>query len=337
MKKFLSILLLASICSCCLISCDMLGKTEGLTCDKYENCAVFSLDNFEGKTTVKLDRTNLGEGEIYYQADLEEGALSIKYEYVGVHELVELTANEEMPLNSSGGYVEGEKIEITFDAISPVTGEVIIAFTQDALIAVRKELKLHEHTYRIDTTEDEHRLVYTCDCEWLGEKDFERHYDETLDEYCDLCEYHIGIPHEHSSWYEMNKTSHRQIFECGCESSEDYEPHVDSEGNDWCDICGFALNVKEQLFIDNVLELSAKGESLTWSDFAQYESNEIGSGLYILVYDIDDTFQLIIGGNGNFEEQPMYIRLALKSDIDTYVDVSLGTTAVKAFYEANSN
>lgn len=34
-----------------------------------------------------------------------------------------------------------------------------------------------------------------------------------------------------------------------------------------------------KLTLDKVVELSAKGENLTWSDFEQYESIETGSGL----------------------------------------------------------
>ena len=81
------------------------------------------------------------------------------------------------------------------------------------------------------------------------------------------------------------------------------------------------MGYENELTLNRVIELSAKGNELTWSDFAQYESIETGSGLYILVYDIDNTFQLIIGGSGDTEETPMYIRLALKENWDTYIDI----------------
>ena len=92
------------------------------------------------------------------------------------------------------------------------------------------------------------------------------------------------------------------------------------------------MGYENKLTLNRVIELSAKGNELTWSDFAQYESIETGSGLYILVYDIDDTFQLIIGG-GNTEEAPMYIRLVLKEDWDIYADVR--TDDVHNFIETN--
>ena len=79
----------------------------------------------------------------------------------------------------------------------------------------------------------------------------------------------------------------------------------------------------KMLTLDKVVELSAKGEILTWSDFEQYESIETGSGLYILVYEIDETFDLWIGG-ASTEESPFYIRLLTKSNIDNYIDIRTG-------------
>ena len=94
------------------------------------------------------------------------------------------------------------------------------------------------------------------------------------------------------------------------------------------------MGYENKLTLDRVIELSAKGNELMWSDFAQYESIETGSGLYILVYDIDDTFQLIIGGSGNTEETPMYIRLALKDNWDTYIDIRIED--VQSFVDRHS-
>ena len=63
-----------------------------------------------------------------------------------------------------------------------------------------------------------------------------------------------------------------------------------------CVIGLLVCNDGNLLTLDKVLELSAKGEDLTWSDFEQYESKDVGSGLYIYFYDIDDSFGLWIGG-----------------------------------------
>jgi hypothetical protein len=64
----------------------------------------------------------------------------------------------------------------------------------------------------------------------------------------------------------------------------------------------------QKLTLEVVQKLSEKGDKLSWEDFKKYDSDEIGSGLHILMYQIDDKFALFIGGV--FEEKPMYINLA---------------------------
>ena len=95
-------------------------------------------------------------------------------------------------------------------------------------------------------------------------------------------------------------------------------------------------DIKEQsnniLTLDKVVDLSAKGEKLTWSDFEQYESTETGSGLYILVYEIDENFDLWIGGN-SMEESPFYIRLITKSNMNNFIDIR--TDDVNEFIKSN--
>lgn len=99
-------------------------------------------------------------------------------------------------------------------------------------------------------------------------------------------------------------------------------------------VCIFGLvgcGQQKELTLDKVVELSSKGEDLTWSDFEQYKSIDIGSGLYILVYEIDETFDLWIGGTPN--DAPMYIRLVTKANTDNYIDIR--TDDVKGFIETN--
>ena len=87
-------------------------------------------------------------------------------------------------------------------------------------------------------------------------------------------------------------------------------------------------NEKLDLTIERVIRLAEnKGEELTWSDFQMYNAIETGSGLYILVYGIDETFDLMIGGVPT--SSPMYIRLVTKADRDVYIDVR--TEDVEAF------
>ncbi len=80
---------------------------------------------------------------------------------------------------------------------------------------------------------------------------------------------------------------------------------------------------KKQLTLDDVITLSAKGRSLTWEDFAEFKSIETGSGLYIRVYEIDEKFDLWIGGGAPIGT-PMYIYLSLADDSDTRIDIRDG-------------
>ena len=98
-----------------------------------------------------------------------------------------------------------------------------------------------------------------------------------------------------------------------------------------CVIGLLGCNDGNRLTLDEVIELSAKREDLTWSDFERYESKDVGSGLYIYFYDIDDTFGLWIGGVPS--DKPMYMRLATKADMKNAIDIR--TDDVKAFIKAN--
>ncbi|MBR3996309.1 MAG: hypothetical protein IKI97_13670 [Clostridia bacterium] len=92
-------------------------------------------------------------------------------------------------------------------------------------------------------------------------------------------------------------------------------------------------NEKLDLTIERVIRLAEnKGEELTWSDFQMYNAIDTGSGLYILVYEIDETFDLMIGG-GAPVSPPMYIRLVTKADRDNYIDIR--TEDVEKFISEN--
>ena len=86
-----------------------------------------------------------------------------------------------------------------------------------------------------------------------------------------------------------------------------------------------------QLTLDKVVELSSKGEELTWSDFEQYDGQECGSGLYILSYAIDDDYELMIGGTPT--ENPMYIYLVRKNDADDSEPIDIRREDVQAFID----
>lgn len=82
----------------------------------------------------------------------------------------------------------------------------------------------------------------------------------------------------------------------------------------------------EELTLEKVKELAKKGDALTWSDFEPYRHTDIGSGLYIYFYEIDENYCLVIGG-GDTKSVPLYIRLVLKPydheflDDKAYIDI----------------
>lgn len=91
-------------------------------------------------------------------------------------------------------------------------------------------------------------------------------------------------------------------------------------------------NEKLNLTVESVVRLAEnKGEELTWDDFAMYSGTDIGSGLYILKYEIDKSFYLLVGGVPGTE--PMYIRLVSKLNEEKYIDIR--TDDVEAFISEN--
>lgn len=79
--------------------------------------------------------------------------------------------------------------------------------------------------------------------------------------------------------------------------------------------------------LNDVIILSQKGYDLNWSDFDRFEYIETGFGLYIRVYEINDMFRLMIGGNhpeGYPDKDPMYIYLTLVEDKEIKIDIRDG-------------
>lgn len=77
--------------------------------------------------------------------------------------------------------------------------------------------------------------------------------------------------------------------------------------------------------------VSAKGKELTWSDFEQFEGEDIGSGLYIMEYPIDSAFKLVVGGVPT--EKPWYIRLIYNVDESVFSITDNGADGFEEFVE----
>lgn len=69
---------------------------------------------------------------------------------------------------------------------------------------------------------------------------------------------------------------------------------------------------------EDLLTLAARAEELDWVDFAPYQSTEVGSGLYILCFDIDEDYYLLVGGVPG--ERPWYAHLCTRVT-DGFVDI----------------
>lgn len=88
---------------------------------------------------------------------------------------------------------------------------------------------------------------------------------------------------------------------------------------------------QNKITADELIELCEKGKTLTWSDFENYQSEDIGSGLYILKYDIagPEGYYIFVGG-GSLDEEPCYIRL--EQETGGTIDLCTACTEdVKAF------
>ena len=88
-----------------------------------------------------------------------------------------------------------------------------------------------------------------------------------------------------------------------------------------------------KLTLDDVVMLSQKGDALSWSDFERYQGREVGSGLYIMRYEIDELFDVLVGGVP--DETPMYIELRVHNEAENHIDIRTGD--VSAFIEAHRN
>ena len=207
MKKILDCGLILALALAIFTSCDIWPEDKGFTYEEYENCAIFEFSDFDGIATVELTRTVLGEGTIYYQSNLRGGDITLesKENSYSFQPLAELSADDGIALNSSGGYVEGGNIEIKIKAHGYVHGEIIIAFTEVALKSVDRYIQLHEHTYEKSRDENGHSWSYTCGCE--TPPNFAQHFDDDGDKKCDECGYVISsfeseyvMLHKYASW-----------------------------------------------------------------------------------------------------------------------------------------
>ena len=97
-------------------------------------------------------------------------------------------------------------------------------------------------------------------------------------------------------------------------------------------ICSDGIEDRK-LTLDDVVMLSQKRDALSWSDFERYSGQDIGSGLYIMRYEIDERFEVWVGGVP--DEKPWYIYLRVNNEADDRIDIR--TEDVSTFVEAHRN
>ncbi len=95
-----------------------------------------------------------------------------------------------------------------------------------------------------------------------------------------------------------------------------------------------AMVIGKRLTLDDVKELSRKGDALSWEDFENYSYLVTGSGLYIRYYEIDEMFSLYIGG-GLPDGKPWYIYLEASDEHADRIDIREGN--VERFINQHKN
>ena len=90
----------------------------------------------------------------------------------------------------------------------------------------------------------------------------------------------------------------------------------------------------QKLTLEKVKELAKKGDNLSWADFKSFEGKEVGSGLYIIAYPIDDKYAVTIGGGGS-EEKPMYIYLIYNNNAEKENRIDIRHDDVDKFIKEN--
>ena len=64
--------------------------------------------------------------------------------------------------------------------------------------------------------------------------------------------------------------------------------------------------------LNDVVELAKKGNELDWADFKDYNGRDVGSGLYIWEFTLEDGYVLDVGGST--DKKPIYIILSCNNE-----------------------
>ncbi|SNS47639.1 Signal transducer regulating beta-lactamase production, contains metallopeptidase domain [Anaerovirgula multivorans] len=80
----------------------------------------------------------------------------------------------------------------------------------------------------------------------------------------------------------------------------------------------FLFGNENFLTLDELKLIAQKGDAISWDDFAPYDGRDVGSGLYIMHYPMEQPYYVRVGGVPG--EPPMYIRLC-STETEQYIDI----------------
>lgn len=80
----------------------------------------------------------------------------------------------------------------------------------------------------------------------------------------------------------------------------------------------FLFGNERLLTLEELKVIAKKGEDISWEDFEPYHGKDIGSGLYIMYYPLEQPYSVIVGGVPN--KKPMYINLS-SNKTKQYIDI----------------
>ena len=83
-----------------------------------------------------------------------------------------------------------------------------------------------------------------------------------------------------------------------------------------------SVTVTRKMTLDDVRQLSRMGMDPVWESYAGFTGRDVGSGLYIMRYDIDEDFYVLVGG-AEMTGKPMYAELCC-AYTDATVDIRGG-------------
>lgn len=124
----------------------------------------------------------------------------------------------------------------------------------------------------------------------------------------------LKIKDQENNEVEFGIKPHDELNDIEVVFEGEFDKNIQKADRDLPDIIRLVIVSKESkknLTLDNVIELSKKGSNLTFFDFEEYTYTDIGSGLIVKKFNINDDYHLVVGGISKY---PMYVNLVYKGN-----------------------